>query len=211
MRAVLLIYAYLKAHPNEGCVYHPSGKAVPPLLDFLMWGYTDSSFATANKCKSFSAYLFVTAAGLVSFRTKVQSITALSTGEAELYALCFGVRQALFFLQLLDFLGCKPNSMQMRQDNTSVIDMCNNEGCTDRTKHIEVKYWFVREKIAEELINLTFVPSHKQLADFLTKPLPKPAFRFMTKAAMQQVFEPVINSTPPTPAPSAPGEKDEAM
>lgn len=67
-------------------------------------------------------------------------------------------------------------------DNTSTINISKNPVLHSRTKHIEIRYHFIRNLVEEQLLELTFIPTEQQLADFLTKPLDNLRFTSLRKA-----------------------------
>lgn len=64
-------------------------------------------------------------------------------------------------------------------DNEGAIRLVRNPEFHKRTKHIDVRYHFIRERFQEGAFDLTYVPSDEQLADIFTKPLPKERFEFL--------------------------------
>ena len=77
--------------------------------------------------------------------------------------------------QLLDY-GQQVNKIPIFCDNTSAIAIPENPVQYSRTKHIDIKYHFIREHVMNGTVELHFVPSWKQLADIFTKPLDKSTF-----------------------------------
>ena len=66
-------------------------------------------------------------------------------------------------------------------DNTSAINISKNPIMHSRTKHIAIRYHFLKEKVAEGEVKLEFVPTSEQVADIFTKPLPKEVFEYLRK------------------------------
>jgi len=64
-------------------------------------------------------------------------------------------------------------------DNTSAINISNNPIMHSKTKHIPIKYHFLREKVLGKKVKLEYVPSKEQVADIFTKPLPREAFEYL--------------------------------
>src|ERR1700676_715439 len=93
-----------------------------------------------------------------------------------------GTRDALWFRHLLsdlDYPMSQPTVI--RVDNQSAIALAQNEKFSECTKHLEVGHHFVREKIEDGSISLEYIPTDRQLADILTKPLPKHQFQVLTE------------------------------
>ena len=64
-------------------------------------------------------------------------------------------------------------------DNTSTVSMSKNHFLHSKTKHIEIKYHVVREKVAEKEVRLEYISTKEQIADIFTKPLPKDTFVYL--------------------------------
>ena len=63
-------------------------------------------------------------------------------------------------------------------DNTSVINISKNLVMHSKTKHIPIKYNFLREQVNDKIFKLKYVPTKEQIVDMFTKPLPKDAFEY---------------------------------
>ena len=64
-------------------------------------------------------------------------------------------------------------------DNTSAISVSKNPVLHSKTKHIPIKYHFLREQVTNRVVQLNFVSSTEQAADIFTKPLPKAQFEYL--------------------------------
>eukprot|EP00253_Pinus_taeda_P005995 PITA_05995 len=85
------------------------------------------------------------------------------------------------FKTLQDFqITCTP-PISILCDNTSAISISKNPVMHSKTKHILIKYHFLREQVLEQKIKLEYVPSMEQVADILTKPLPRETFEYLRK------------------------------
>ena len=111
---------------------------------------------------------------LVSWFSKKKSLIALSTIEAEYVVVASCCTQLLsMMLTLQDIqIACSP-PISILCDNTSVISISKNPVMHSKTKHIPIKYHFLREKVLEKKVKLEYVPSKEQVADIFTKPPPK--------------------------------------
>jgi len=98
---------------------------------------------------------------------------ARSSTEAEYRAMAHAAAEVTWLVSLLQELGVsniKPVTLHC--DNQSAIHIARNPNFHERTKHIEVNCHFTRDKVMEGLLQLTYLPTHSQLADVLTKILP---------------------------------------
>lgn len=131
-----------------------------------------------NDRKSTTGYLFqVFQNCTISWNSKRQNSVATSSTEAEYMALYEGVREAIWFKSLLNSIAINiPEPIVIFEDNNGCISIANNPTHHKRSKHIDIKYHFSREKIQEKIITLKYVPTGEQLADVFTKMLPTPKF-----------------------------------
>ena len=117
---------------------------------------------------------------LVSWFSKKQNSIALSTAEAEYVAATSCCTQLLWMMQTLQDFQIKCTSpIPIMCDNTSAISVSKNPVMHSKTKHIPIKYHFLREQVLEQNVKLEYVPSKEQAADIFTKPLPREAFEYL--------------------------------
>ncbi|GJU50217.1 putative reverse transcriptase domain-containing protein [Tanacetum coccineum] len=116
---------------------------------------------------------------LVSWTSKKQKSTAISSTEAEYIALSGCCAQILWMrTQLIDY-GFTFIKIPLYCDNKSVIARCCNNVQHSRAKHIDVRYHFIKEQVENGIVELYFVRTEYQLADIFTKPLPRERFNFL--------------------------------
>ena len=134
-------------------------------------GYTDADWGgDCNDYKSTTGYLFQIGGTAVTWKSKKQSCVALSTAEAEYMALSSAAQEAVWMRELISDLRNPPaTSTEILEDNQSVISMAKNPQFHGKTKHINIKYHFIREQIANGTICLKYCPTEDMLADLLTK------------------------------------------
>ena len=98
---------------------------------------------------------------------------SLSTTEAEYCAAAMAAQECVWLVQLLENLNQEVDySIPMYCDNLSSIKLAENPTFHARTKHIEIHYHFIREKVLQEELDMRYVRTTEQLADCLTKGLP---------------------------------------
>ncbi|GKB22027.1 hypothetical protein Tco_0855950 [Tanacetum coccineum] len=116
---------------------------------------------------------------LVSWSSKKQKSTAISSTEAEYISLSGCCAQILWMRsQLIDY-GFQFNKIPLYCDNKSTIALCCKNVQHSRAKHIDVHYHFIKEQVENEIVELYFVWTEYQLADIFTKPLPRERFNFL--------------------------------
>ncbi|KAM0977924.1 hypothetical protein ACFX13_014221 [Malus domestica] len=135
-------------------------------------GYVDSDYAgDLDKRRSTTGFVFTIAGGPVSWRSILQSTVALSTTEAEYMAVTEAIKEAIWLQGLLDDLGVQQDHVDVHCDSQSAIHLAKNQVHHARTKHIDVRFHFVREVIDEGDILLQKIGIADNPADMLTKPV----------------------------------------
>ncbi|CAK1579062.1 unnamed protein product [Parnassius mnemosyne] len=143
-------------------------------------GYSDSDYASdVDTRKSTTGYIFMMNGGPITWSSQKQKTIALSTTEAEFVAACEAAKEMIWLRQLMLDLGENCKCVTMFIDNQSAIKLINNPVYHKRTKHIDVKYYFIREKVELGMIKINYVPSKDQLADILTKALSTQTFTYI--------------------------------
>ena len=139
----------------------------------VLKGYVDADWASdVNDRKSTSGFVFVLAAGAICWSSKKQASVALSSTEAEYIAAAHATKEVVWLRRLLNELGQATKApTHLHIDNQSAIAIARNPEFHDRTKHIDVRYHFLRQRVDDEEILLTYLPTDDQIADVLTKGL----------------------------------------
>jgi hypothetical protein len=174
--AVKNVLRYLKRTKNLGLIYKKT-------LDKYISGYCDADYAgDIGTAKSTSAFCFFLALCLISWKSKLQSIIAQSTTEAEYIAINSAVKEAVYIKLLLTELGYYfQDKFPIFTDNNGALLLSKNHQFHERTKHIAVKYHYVRDLINQGEIDLVYINTLSQKADGFTKALDGPKFRDFIK------------------------------
>ena len=140
-------------------------------------GYSDADWASSNDRRSTSGYSFAMheEGPLISWKSRKQPTIALSSCEAEYIALAAAVQESLYLSQLIIDLGVCSQSepVLIFEDNQGTIALANNPVHRQRSKHIDIKYHFIRSNVKEGKVVLKYCPTHDMLADIMTKPATK--------------------------------------
>ena len=114
---------------------------------------------------------------LIAWQARKQATVSRSSTEAEYKAVANATAEIMWVQSLLRELKVSPTQPPVLWcDNIGATYLSTNPVFHARTKHIEVDYHFVRERVAQKLLQIKFVSSKDQLADIFTKPLPLPSF-----------------------------------
>ena len=138
-------------------------------------GYSDSDWAgSTSDRKSISGCCFGLGSAVVSWFSRKQKSVALSSTEAEYMAASQASCEAIWLRKLLVRLfGRELRSTTIYCDNQSCIKLSENPVFHDRSKHIEIRYHFIRDWVQRGAVRLVYVSTDDQVADILTKSLPK--------------------------------------
>ncbi|KAL0413673.1 UNVERIFIED_CONTAM: Retrovirus-related Pol polyprotein from transposon TNT 1-94 [Sesamum radiatum] len=122
--------------------------------------------------KSTSGYVFLMSSGAVSWCSKKQPIVTLSTIEAEFVAATVCACQGIWMKRILKELGYfKEECITVMCDNSSTIKLSKNPVMHGRSKHIDVRFHFLRNLMKDGALELVYCGSQDQVADIMTKPL----------------------------------------
>ena len=137
-------------------------------------GYSDADWAgDVDTRRSTSGYAFMMNGGCISWRSKKQRTVALSSTEAEYMALTEAVQEAIWLKAFLCELGEMSinEAVKIHEDNQGSIALAKNPECHKRTKHIDIRYHFVREKVEDGQVLLQYCSTKDMKADLMTKPI----------------------------------------
>eukprot|EP00253_Pinus_taeda_P005058 PITA_05058 len=121
--------------------------------------------------RSTSGYVFTLAGGANSWMSKLQNIVALSTTEAEYIAASHACKEAIWLKGLFGEFGRLQDNIKLFCDSQSAIHLAKNPVYHSKSKHIPIKYHFVRHVITERGVSLEKVHTKENYADMFTKPV----------------------------------------
>ena len=177
--AVKHVLRYLKGTADYGLELGPD-----PSTSEAFITYSDADHGgDKDSGRSTGGYILKLGSGAVSWSSKLQSIVALSTTEAEYIAAVEAGKEITWMHQLLDELGYSsthPHTLCM--DNQSAITVAKNPEHHGRMKHLDLRYHWLRDTVATGAIQPTFIPTNVMTADMMTKALGKPKVEEHVKA-----------------------------
>jgi hypothetical protein len=180
LKAAFRVLGYLRKTYNLGLYYQKKDikltvfESVTIPSDLTPEGYADASYGTEKDRKSRSGYVFFLFGCAVHWMSKRQSTVTLSSTEAEFLALTEAIKEAVWMRQLLEELFGKQFSQPstIHQDNQSTIAIALDPVHHQRVKHMDIKHYFIRQKLEEDIVKLVYCQSKCMIADVLTKALP---------------------------------------
>ena len=168
---LIRVLKYLKGTSELGIKLCPAAK-----IGIL--AHVDSSYACHPDFKGQTGIVISLGSGPIFVRSSKQKLVARSSTESELIGLADGSSQVIWSREYLTAQGYKLDESVIYQDNSSTIALANKGRSTsDATRHINVRFFFVNEKIKEGVIKLIHKPTEQMIADILTKPLQGKLFK----------------------------------
>nr|GEX73412.1 retrovirus-related Pol polyprotein from transposon TNT 1-94 [Tanacetum cinerariifolium] len=142
----------------------------------------DADYARCiDTCKSTSRGIQFLGDKLVSWMSKKQDCTTISSAKAEYVALSASCAQVMWMRTQLQDYGLNYNKIPLYCDSQSAITISCNPIQHSRTKHIYTRYHFIKEHVENGIIELYFVRTEYQLADMFTKALPEDRFKYVVR------------------------------
>ncbi|GAV60250.1 LOW QUALITY PROTEIN: hypothetical protein CFOL_v3_03781 [Cephalotus follicularis] len=163
LHTVKRIFKYLAYTPSLGLWY-------PRNSSFDLQTYSDANFGGYKVDRKSTSGTFL-GNMLISWFSKKQNWVALSSTETEYIATVSCCAQVMWMKQQLLDYGFSFDKVPIMCDNTSAICLGKNLVHHSRTKHIDIRYHFIKDHIEKCDIELVFVPTQDQITDIFTKPL----------------------------------------
>ncbi|GJX73989.1 hypothetical protein Tco_0312584 [Tanacetum coccineum] len=175
LKEVKRIFRYLRGTINMGLWY-------PKDSGFELTAFSDADHAGCiDTRKSTSVGILFLGDKLVSWMSKKQDCTAMSSAEAEYVALSASCAQVMWMRTQLKDYGFNYNKIPLYCDSQSAIAISCNPVQHSRTKHIHTRYHFIKEQVENGIIELYVVRTEYQLADMFTKALPEDRFQYLVR------------------------------
>ena len=166
VHSVKRILRYLKGTINVGITFKNCD-------NYQLHGYADADFASSTQdARSTTGYVFITS-GPISWRSRRQQITALSTTEAEINALAEAAKEATWLATMLSEIGLIPHdyTVKMFEDNAGCLALVHGKRTPARTRHLAVRIGYLRDLIDSKRIDVIKCATDDMVADPFTKPL----------------------------------------
>jgi len=138
--------------------------------EIKLHGYVDSDLAgDLDRSRSTTGYVFTLGSAAVSWKSQLQDVVALSTTEAEYVAATEASKEMIWLQELMEELGKKQESSRLYSDSKSAIHLAKNSAFHPKTKHIRIRYHFIRWLLEEKVLKLEKILSSENPADMFTK------------------------------------------
>ncbi|GKD98170.1 hypothetical protein Tco_1382067, partial [Tanacetum coccineum] len=163
----------------------------PKDSSIALTAYADANHADCQYTRrSTSGCMQLLGDRLVSWSSKRQKSIAISSTEAEYIALSGCYAQVLWMRSQLTDYGLGFNKISMYCDNKSAITLCCNNVQHSRSKHIDIRFHFIKEQVKNGVVELYFVNTEYQLADIFTKALGRQRIGFLINKLGMRSFMP---------------------
>nr|GFC32073.1 retrovirus-related Pol polyprotein from transposon TNT 1-94 [Tanacetum cinerariifolium] len=184
VHTVKRIFQYLRRTVNQGLWY-------PKDFFVALTAFADADHAGCQDTRrSTSGSVQFLGERLISWSSKRQNSAAISSTEAEYIALSGCCAQILWMRSQLSDHGLVFNKIPMYCDNKSDIALCCNKVQHSRSKHIDIRYHFIKEQVEQGVIELYFINTEYQLADLFIKALGRDRIEFLTNNLGMRSFTP---------------------
>ena len=144
-------------------------------------GYSDADWANdKDERKSTSGYAFILGGGAVSWCNKKQTCVALSMMESEYVTCATVVQEVVWLKRFLQCLGIKAHyeeAVTLYSDSTAALANAKDPKYHGKSKYIEIKYHFIRDKVARGEVVMKHISTRSMMADPLTKPIARDVFQ----------------------------------
>ena len=179
--AVKRVFRYLKGTKDLWLLYGGQGE-MDGVGDGIV-GYADADGSMAEDRHAVSGYAFIIDGGAVSWSSKRQEIISLSTTESEYVAAAHATKEALWLRQLVgQVFAPLRDPTPLFCDNQSAIALTKDQQFHARSKHIDIRFHFLRWVVEKNHIALLYCPTAEMVADTLTKALPSTKAKHFARA-----------------------------
>jgi hypothetical protein len=185
------ILRYLVGTQDWGIFY---SRGVPRTAAGWFGSFCDASGPNDPDRRSATGYVALLCGAPVDWMARTQKLVSLDLCGAEYVACSESLREAVWCFRLLvEVLACVAPSVELeesfvlRTDNQPAIKVASDRRVYRGTKHLEVKYHYVRQMVEEGMVRLEYVPTVDNLADILTKPLGRSVFQRLRAGLLTRV------------------------
>ena len=171
------VFRYIAGTLDLGIMYHRN-KLIEE--NNMLECYSDADFGGCTKSgRSTTGVVIMYAGGAISWLSQRQAMVATSTTEAEIVAANEATKEIIWLTRLFKEVINLNKVPVLQVDNSAAVRLAQNPEFHRRTKHIEIKYFFIRDKVSEGKIGIQHISAEHQIAVIMTKPLPRPRLQYL--------------------------------
>ena len=178
--AALYLLGYLQHTKEKSLHFRHSGMLQREQTQII--GYTDASWADEKeRSRSTTGFLIYLGKNLIHWGSKLQKTQALSTAEAEYMAATTGIQEIQHLKNILEELEIKEAKIPIIYcDNEAAVTIMQGNGTTkSRTKHMRLRYHYIRQYVSDEHLEMRWISTDQQRADLLTKAVSSTIFKLL--------------------------------
>jgi hypothetical protein len=181
MKYAMRVLEYLYFNPGIQLTFG-SGQVNSTSDEFKIEVYSDSDWSQSREDrKSVSGMALLINNRLISWQSKKQSTVALSSTEAEYYALTEAVKEAMFITQWFKHVMNQSIVPIVFEDNIGAQEMADHSTNHNKTKHIDLRLFFIRDAVKAKAILIKRIASKDNIADIFTKTVSSDVFKYLKK------------------------------
>ena len=174
------VLGYLKSTADMRLIFRKQHSLAPKIItnDELISVYSDSDFAGDKETRRSTSGIVIMMCGAAIFASsRRQPVVADSTVAAEAIALYSLVKEVIWLRNFLEWLGYPQQSpTTLWCDNMGAVRNCEDGADRHKTKHLDIKYIFIREAVRKGLVRIRYIGTDHMVTDILTKGLRRQTF-----------------------------------
>lgn len=190
--AVRRLLRYLVDTRDDGILYSRNesvneGRQEVASRELSVKGFSDSDWANCPETrKSVTGYVFMLAGGAIAWAARRQTVVAQSTAEAEYVSSCEACMEGRALMNVIwEVFPELRSELSLGVDNAAAISLATNPNYSRKTRHIELRWHYVRDQVSKAVVQIHKVESTDNPADLFTKALPlKPLMKFKSMIGM---------------------------
>jgi hypothetical protein len=167
------VLRYLRGIVGYGLRYASS-------VDLTLNGYADADWegSVVDRKSTFGCF-FSLGFSMISWCSRKKNFVALTIAKAEYIALSVAIYEGMWLHKILtDLFDHEMDPTTIHCDNQSCVKLSENHVFHDRSKHIEIKYHYIRDMVQRKTVHVQYLPTHEKIENIFTKPLAKTKFEY---------------------------------
>ena len=160
--------------------------------------WVDASYAVHPNMRGHTGGCLTLGRGMLHARSSKQKLNTKSSTECEVVGTSDYLPFPIWFKFFLEAQGYPIKGNDFNQDNTSAVSLEKNGimSCGQQSRHINIRYFFIKDRIKEDRINIIYCPTERMIADYFTKPLQGALFKKLRDVIMGHTHPSSLSKTP---------------